>query len=95
MLFAITCLDKPDSLALRQATRPAHLEYLAGYQIVLLGGPVLDPAGASCGSLLVLEAADLAEAEAFAAADPYAKAGLFASTTIQGFRMVVRDGVQV
>jgi ethanolamine utilization microcompartment shell protein EutL len=37
---------------------------------------MLDTEGKPCGSLLVIEAADLAEAEAFAAADPYAKAGL-------------------
>jgi uncharacterized protein YciI len=56
---------------------------------------VLDPAGNPCGSLLVVEAADRAEAEAFAAADPYAKAGLFESVAIRPFRTVFKDGAAV
>jgi uncharacterized protein YciI len=45
---------------------------------------LLDEAGEMCGSLIVIEAADLAAAQAFAAADPYAQAGLFVETKIQG-----------
>jgi uncharacterized protein YciI len=56
---------------------------------------VLDPAGNPCGSMLVVEAADRAEAEAFAAADPYAKAGLFESVVIRPFRAVFKDGAAV
>ena len=93
MLFAISCTDKPGSLELRLATRPAHLEHLkAEVGRILLGGPVLDAAGNPCGSLLVVEAADRAEAEAFAAADPYAKAGLFESVAIRPYRAVFKDG---
>lgn len=94
MLFVITCLDKPESLVLRQATRPAHLEYL-GTQPVTYGGPLLDDAGRPCGSMLVIDVPDHAAAAVFAAADPYAEAGLFASTTIMGFRAVLKDGVAV
>ncbi len=92
MLFAITCLDKPDSLALRMTTRPDHLAYLAG-KGVAYGGPMLDDAGQPCGSILVVEAADHTAAAMFASNDPYAQAGLFASTTIHGFRAVFKDGV--
>ncbi|MGX9966815.1 YciI family protein [Roseomonas sp. F4] len=96
MLFAISCTDKPNSLELRLATRPTHLEYLkskmAGFVVV---GPVLDAEGKPCGSLLVVEAADQAEAEALAAGDPYAKAGLFETVTIRPFRMVFKDGAMV
>lgn len=93
MLFAISCTDKPGALELRLATRPAHLEHLkAEAGRILLGGPVLDAAGNPCGSLLVVEAADRAEAEAFAAADPYAKAGLFESVAIRPYRVVFKDG---
>lgn len=96
MLFAIACTDKPASLELRMATRPAHLEHLkAQAGRILLGGPVLDPAGNPCGSMLVVEAADRADAEAFAAADPYAKAGLFESVVIRPFRAVFKDGAAV
>ncbi len=91
MLFAIICTDKPDSLALRQATRAAHLAHAAAHGI-MFGGPLLDPAGQPCGSLLVIEAESHAAAAAVAAADPYAVAGLFAETTVRGFRTVFKDG---
>ena len=94
MLFVITCLDKPDSLAIRQAARPAHLDY-AGANGIVFGGPLLDEAGQPIGSMLVIEAADNAAAKAFAAADPYAQAGLFASTAIHPWRFVFKDGQRV
>lgn len=96
MLFAIACTDKPGSAALRAATRPAHIAHLSAEAgRILLGGPLLSPEGHAVGSLLVVEAADSAEAEAFAAADPYAKAGLFESVAIRAFRTVFKDGAQV
>ena len=96
MLFAIICTDKPGGLELRMATRPAHLEHLKAHERELvLVGPVLDAAGQPCGSLLVVEAADRAAAETFAAADPYARAGLFESVVIRPFRTVFKDGKQV
>lgn len=91
MLFAITTEDKPDSATVRRDTRPAHLEYLkaAGRRIVA-AGPLLAPDGeAMIGSLLIVEAEGLAQAQAFAAGDPYAKAGLFARTTIAPWRKVI------
>jgi len=96
MLFAITCTDKPASLALRMASRPAHLAYLeANLARLVLVGPVLDPEGKPCGSLLVVDVADRAAAESFAAGDPYAQAGLFESAVIRPFRLVFKDGATV
>lgn len=96
MLFAIICVDKPASLDLRQATRPRHLEYLKSHAHHLLhAGPMLDPAGQPIGSLLLIDATSRAEAEALAAEDPYAEAGLFESTVIRPFRSVFRDGQMV
>jgi hypothetical protein len=93
MLFAISCTDRPGALELRMATRPEHLAYLESEQArLVLVGPVLDPAGQPCGSLLVVDVADRAAAEAFAAADPYARAGLFESAVIRPFRLVFKDG---
>jgi hypothetical protein len=93
MLFSISCTDRPGALDLRMSTRPAHVAFLESEQgRLVLVGPVLDPAGQPCGSLLVVEVADRAEAEAFAAADPYAKAGLFESAVIRPFRLVFKDG---
>jgi uncharacterized protein YciI len=96
MLFAITTIDKPDSMALRAATRETHLGFLDSIVAQLvLAGPMLNAEGQSIGSLLIVEAPALAAAEAFAAADPYARAGLFESTTIRPYRLVYKDGARV
>ena len=90
MLFVLTCRDRPGHLEVRKANRAAHLDYLAERAAqIRLAGPLLDPADAPAGSLIVIEVADRAAAEAFAAGDPYAKAGLFASVDIDPFRQVV------
>ena len=47
---------------------------------------MLDEAEGMAGSLFVLEAASRAEVEAFNAADPYQKAGLFGQVEIRGFK---------
>ena len=86
-LFVLHCLDKPDSLALRMAHREAHLAYVSGRTDVMkLGGPMLDDDGNMAGSLLVLDVPDKAAAEAFSAADPYTKAGLWQRVVITAFR---------
>lgn len=88
MLFAITSHDKPDSLALRAALRPAHLEYLkARWPAIKLAGPFLDEAEAWVGSLVIIDCVDRADAAAFSAGDPYAKGGLFARVNIRPFKV--------
>ena len=85
MFFLITCRDKPNSAAVRNQHRPAHLEWLktdgAGVRI---GGGLLpaDGDGGSCGSVLLIEADSLEAARSWAANDPYAKAGLFAEKNL-------------
>jgi uncharacterized protein YciI len=96
MLFVIICTDRPDGLELRLATRPAHIAYLTTYaDRVVHGGPMLNQEGRPCGSVLLVDVEDQATAEGFAAGDPYAKAGLFESTVIRGFRTVLKDGEMV
>lgn len=96
MLFAIFAEDKPGALELRLATRPTHLEYLdSQVEKLVQVGPLLDAEGKPCGSLLVVDVADQAEAEALAAGDPYARAGLFARTVIRPFRQVYAGGQRV
>ncbi len=86
-LFVLTCLDKPDSLDLRMATRQAHLAWVGGrIDELKLGGPFLDAAGDMAGSLIILDAPDLAAAQAFSAEDPYTRAGLWARVDIRAFR---------
>ena len=91
-LFAISCVDKPDSLPLRMATREAHLAYANGGQTavrVKLGGPYLDAKGDMAGSLLIVEAANRAEVEEFSKNDAYVRAGLFQSVEIRPYRITV------
>jgi uncharacterized protein YciI len=95
MLFSLYALDKPGSADLRAATRPAHIAYLDGIMSqILFAGPLLDAAGGSIGSLVVIEAADQAAAEAIATADPYAEAGLFESLAIRPYRLVYENGAR-
>ena len=95
MLYAIIADDRPDSLAARLAARPAHLARLQALQDegrLLLAGPfpAIDandpgPAGFS-GSLIVGEFASLAKAKAWADADPFVAAGVYAQVTVKPFR---------
>ena len=96
MLFAINNLDKPDGFALRAATRETHLAYLEGLvSQLVIGGPLLNAEGKSIGSLVIIEAESQDAAEAIAAGDPYAKAGLFQSVTVTPFRAVYKDAARV
>ena len=86
MLFAFVCKDKPGSLQLRLDTRPPHVAFLEGLNAegkLAFAGPFLNAEGKPDGSLVVVEAPDLAAAQALSAADPYAKAGLFESVEIR------------
>ncbi|MEO8925604.1 MAG: YciI family protein [Caulobacteraceae bacterium] len=88
--FALICVDRPDSLALRMATREAHFAHVAAHPgVIRLAGPFLDEVGAMAGSLLLIEAPDLAAARAFSAADPYVLAGLFERVEIRPWRATV------
>jgi uncharacterized protein len=91
MLFALICNDKPGHLQLRLDNRPDHVTFLDGLnaeQKLAFAGPFLDGDGKPCGSLVVIEAPDLASAEAIAAKDPYAKAGLFGTVEIRPWNWV-------
>ncbi len=89
-LFVLTCIDKPGALPLRMSVREDHLAFVrAKRAMVKLGGPFLDAAGEMAGSMLIIEAPDMAAAEAFAAEDPYGRATLFESVTIRPYRVTV------
>jgi uncharacterized protein YciI len=93
MLFALTCTDRPGRLDVRLATRPAHLAFLEACRSKLAyAGALLDIDGRPCGSLLIIDVADRAEAEGIAAADPYGQAGLFESVVIRPYRPAFKDG---
>ena len=95
MLYAIIAEDFPGSLEKRLAARPAHVERLKALvdegRLVLAGPhPLIDaedpgPAGFS-GSLIVAEFASRELALAWASADPYVAAGVYAKVTVKPFR---------
>ena len=95
MLYAIIGEDAPDSLAARLAARPAHAERLKTLQaegrMVLAGPcPAIDspdpgPAGFT-GSLIVAEFASLEAARAWADADPFFAAGVYAKVNVKPFK---------
>ena len=92
MLFALICTDKPASLDLRLSVRPDHLKHLESLGAALkAAGPFTDDAGQPIGSLVIIEAADRAAAKAMADADPYAKAGLFASVEIRAWKWLIKN----
>lgn len=91
MFFIILTTDKPDSAQLRADKRPVHLEYLEnfGKKLVAAGATMSDDGESLTGSFLLVDVADRAEAEAFAAGDPFAQAGLFATTEIRRWRKAI------
>ncbi len=89
MHFLLVAKDKADALDTRVATRQAHIDYVKAEGCVVFGGPLLDDGGDMIGSMLVLELADKAAADAFAAGDPYAKAGVFESVEITPWKFVI------
>lgn len=92
MLFAFICTDKPDHLQVRLDMRADHLAYLKGLGDGLkFAGPFLGSDGKPNGSLVVISAGDRSAAEAIAAADPYAKAGLFASVDIRPWNWALNN----
>lgn len=98
MLYAIMAEDAPGSLERRRQVRPAHLQRLeelrdAGRLVLAGPHPALDaadpgPAGFS-GSLVVADFPSLAEAQAWADADPYCAAGVYARVLVKPFRQVL------
>ena len=98
MYYAISGQDVTDSLARRQAARPAHiqrLEQLKNQGRLLLAGPypaidAEDPGAAGySGSLIVAEFDSLEDARAWADADPYVSVGVYAKISVQPFRKVL------
>lgn len=77
---------------LRASTRPEHLAYLkAAIDQIVVAGPLLDDEGTPIGSMLLMEFPDRRAAVAFAADDPYARAGLFASVAVTAWRQVLPE----
>ncbi len=86
--FILFCVDKPNSLELRMATRERHLAYIQSRMSeVRIAGPMFNDAGDMAGSMLIVDVADKAAAEAFTAADPYNQAGLFERVDVKPIKV--------
>jgi uncharacterized protein YciI len=98
MLYAIISTDVADSLPLRGKARAGHIDRLTELRdlgrLILAGPhPAIDsndpgPAGFT-GSLVVAEFTSLEEAQAWADADPYVAAGVYANVIVKPFKHVL------
>jgi len=87
--FAIIAHDRADAGSLRADTRPRHLEHLRSIEgRIVAAGPIAGESGEPAGSVILAAFDDLAAAQAFAATDPYAEAGLFATVTVAPWKQV-------
>lgn len=87
MKFVIIGWDGPEGQAKRPIHRPPHLERLKKLQDqgrLICAGPFADQAG----SLIIIEADSLTEAEAFAQEDPYVLEGIFDRVEVHPFKQV-------
>ncbi|WP_119394433.1 YciI family protein [Salinibius halmophilus] len=98
MWYAIISQDIDNSLPLRQQARPAHIERLNTLKNegrLLIAGPhpaadCGDPGEAGfTGSLVVAQFDSLAQAQAWADADPYVAAGVYQSVVVKPFKKVL------
>jgi uncharacterized protein YciI len=88
MQFVIHAHDKADGSARRATLREAHLAYLNQHRgIIFARGPLLnDDGNNTTGSLLMLDVANKAEAEAFWANEPFNRAGVYEWVTMERWR---------
>jgi len=98
MWYLIFSEDVPNSLPLRKENRPAHLARLQALRNegrLLTAGPnpaidSEDPGEAGfTGSTVIAEFSSLEEAKAWADADPYVAAGIYAKVTVKPFKQTV------
>lgn len=89
MHVVLMAKDKAGALQTRLDNREAHLAHIKASGIVAMAGPLLDDAGDMCGSMIVLEVDNMAQAQAFVDGDPYGKAGLFEDVTLSAWKKVI------
>jgi len=93
-MYALLCFDRPDSAPLREQHRAAHQKFLdENSKKILFGGPLKNaPEGPSTGALIVVDCATRKDAEAFVAADPFYKGGVYESVVVRAFKKVFPRG---
>ncbi len=89
--FLVIAKDKPNSLVLREVKREEHLQFLNSAKLkIKLAGQLLEKDN-MVGTVLVIAATNLKVLQEFLQEDPYQKAGLFASVTIQKMKVVINN----
>ena len=96
MLFAFICFDRPGKADLRQRIRAEHIEYMiAVKERTVFGGPLQDESGeVTIGSIFAIDFEDRAAADAFIAAEPYTRDGLFEPPQIYPWKQMVPEIVE-
>jgi uncharacterized protein YciI len=90
MHFVVIGKDRGDG-SLRAAQRAAHLDYVAGFQHLLLyGGPLIE-GGKMVGSLFVFDVPDRATLDSYVAGDPYFTTPIFDTIEIYESRRMVPE----
>ena len=96
MHFIIYAKDTPNSTEKRRSVRPAHLQRLQDLKAenrLVLAGPLLDTDDENQqkpnGSVVIADFTDLASAKAWAAADPYVTAEVYANITVQPLKVTL------
>jgi uncharacterized protein len=84
--YAITAWDGPGAEAKRTALRDAHFAHFETIMDkIAIAGPLKTESGGFAGSLVVVKAADMAEAEAILKSDPYFAGGVWDRWEIHPF----------
>ena len=88
MLWAIVCVDKPNTAAIRDSVLQPHRDYLGSQKkiLVLAGATQNDDGTQAIGSLFIVNVNSRAEARKFSDGDPFTREGVFASITITRMR---------
>ena len=87
MIYCFILTDKPGAGELRQRVRPEHKAYLAAVadRIAFAGPLTTDDGQQMLGSLLAIDFESRDAAQAWLAAEPFTRAGLYASTAVHAF----------
>ncbi len=88
MLWIVTCIDNPNTAAIRESVLQPHRDYLGSQKkiLILAGATQSDDGVTAIGSHFVLSVNSRAEAKAFSDGDPFTQKGVFASVTITRMR---------
>jgi uncharacterized protein YciI len=88
MLWVISCVDKPNTAAIREQHLQPHRDYLQSQKgiLVLAGATQSDDGSSAIGSLFIVNVDSRAKAKAFSDGDPFTKNGVFSEIRITRMR---------